>query len=55
MLQRRNWQRVAERHQAHGCHHCAPLQLCRPIYDWFTEGFDAPDLKEAKALLDELA
>jgi hypothetical protein len=26
-----------------------------PIYGWFTEGFDAPDLKEAKALLDELA
>jgi class 3 adenylate cyclase/tetratricopeptide (TPR) repeat protein len=29
--------------------------LLAPIYDWFTEGFDAPDLKEAKALLDELA
>jgi predicted ATPase len=25
------------------------------IYAWFTEGFDSPDLKEAKALLDELA
>jgi class 3 adenylate cyclase/predicted ATPase len=25
-----------------------------PVYAWFTEGFDAPDLKEAKALLDEL-
>jgi tetratricopeptide (TPR) repeat protein len=24
------------------------------IYDWFSEGFDAPDLKEAKALLDDL-
>jgi predicted ATPase len=24
------------------------------IYDWFTEGFDTPDLKDAKALLDEL-
>jgi hypothetical protein len=24
------------------------------IYDWFTEGFDLPDLKEAKALLEEL-
>jgi len=23
------------------------------IYGWFTEGFDSPDLKEAKALLDE--
>ena len=28
--------------------------LLTPIYDWFTEGFDAPDLKDAKALLDEL-
>ena len=26
-----------------------------PVYNWFTEGFDAPILKEAKALLDELA
>jgi class 3 adenylate cyclase/predicted ATPase len=25
-----------------------------PIYGWFTEGFDTPDLKEAKELLDEL-
>jgi predicted ATPase len=25
-----------------------------PIFAWFTEGFDTPDLKEAKALLDEL-
>ena len=24
------------------------------VYGWFTEGFDTPDLKEAKALLDEL-
>ena len=24
-------------------------------YNWFTEGFDTADLKEAKALLDELA
>ena len=28
--------------------------LLAPIYDWFTEGFDTVDLKEAKALLDEL-
>ena len=28
--------------------------LLAPIYHWFTEGFDAPDLKDAKALLDEL-
>jgi tetratricopeptide (TPR) repeat protein len=26
-----------------------------PIYNWFTEGFDLPDLQEAKELLDELA
>jgi tetratricopeptide (TPR) repeat protein len=25
-----------------------------PVYGWFTEGFDTPDLKKAKALLDEL-
>ena len=29
--------------------------LLAPIYGWFTEGFDTLDLKEAKALLDELA
>jgi predicted ATPase len=28
--------------------------LLAPIYGWFTEGFDTLDLKEAKALLDEL-
>ncbi len=28
--------------------------LITPIYNWFTEGFDTADLKEAKALLDEL-
>ncbi len=28
--------------------------LLAEIYDWFTEGFDTPDLKDAKALLDEL-
>jgi predicted ATPase len=29
---------------------CAP-----PVYGWFTEGFDTRDLREAKALLEELA
>ena len=29
--------------------------LLAPVYGWFTEGFDTADLKEAKALLDELA
>ena len=28
--------------------------LLAPVYGWFTEGFDTSDLKEAKALLDEL-
>ena len=28
--------------------------LLSPIYNWFTEGFDAPDLKDAKALLEQL-
>ena len=29
--------------------------LLAPVYNWFTEGFDTLDLKEAKALLKELA
>jgi predicted ATPase len=33
----------------------AAHQLLAPVYGWFTEGFDTHDLKEAKALLDELA
>ena len=28
--------------------------LVAPVYGWFTEGFDTKDLKEAKALLDDL-
>ena len=28
--------------------------LLTPVYGWFTEGFDTADLKEAKALLDQL-
>jgi predicted ATPase len=28
--------------------------LLAPVYVWFTEGFDTRDLKEAKALLDDL-
>ena len=30
------------------------VALLAPIYAWFTEGFDTADLKDAKALLDEL-
>jgi predicted ATPase len=29
-------------------------ELLGPVYEWFTEGFDTRDLKEAKALLNEL-
>ena len=41
------WQKQGKRKQAR--------ELLAPIYNWFTEGFDTKDLKEAKALLDELA
>src|SRR3954447_20949177 len=34
--------------------HAEARDLLGPIYDWFTEGFDTPVLKEAKALLDEI-
>jgi predicted ATPase len=36
------------------CRHAEARDLLAPIYGWFTEGFGTPDLKEAKALLDEL-
>jgi predicted ATPase len=29
--------------------------ILQPIYDWFTEGFDTADLKEANALLQDLS
>jgi predicted ATPase len=32
--------------------HAEAGDLLAPVYGWFTEGFDTPDLKEAKALLD---
>jgi len=43
----RLWQRQGKREEAR--------ELLAPIYGWFTEGFDTRDLKDAKALLDELA
>jgi predicted ATPase len=43
----RLWRDQGKRQQAH--------DLLAPVYGWFTEGFDTLDLKEAKALLDELA
>jgi hypothetical protein len=30
-------------------------ELLAPVYGWFMEGFDTRDLKEANALLEELA
>jgi hypothetical protein len=30
------------------------MNYARPVYGWFAEGFATKDLKEAKALLDEL-
>ena len=40
------WRDQGKRTEAHN--------LLAPIYGWFTEGFDTPDLKEAKALLEQL-
>ena len=43
----RLWADRGERRNAH--------DLLAPVYGWFTEGFDTADLKDAKALLEELA
>ena len=43
----RLWRDQGKRTEAHG--------LLAPVYGWFTEGFGTPDLREAKALLKELA
>ena len=40
------WYQQGKRHEAH--------DLLAPVYNWFTEGFDTADLKDAKALLDAL-
>ena len=45
--QARLWQRQGQR--------TAACELLAPVYGWFTEGFDTPDLQEAKALLDEVS
>jgi predicted ATPase len=34
--------------------HAEARQLLAPIYNWFTEGFDTADLREAKGLLEAL-
>ena len=38
----------------HG-HRAEARDLLAPVYGWFTEGFGTPDLKDARALLDELS
>ncbi len=43
----RLWQTQGKPTEAH--------DLLAPVYNWFTEGFDTPDLKSANALLDELS
>jgi predicted ATPase len=43
----RLWRDQGKRTEAHA--------LLAPVYGWFTEGFDTPVLREAKALLDELS
>ena len=42
----RLWQQQRKVAEAHA--------LLAPVYEWFTEGFDTADLKDAKALLEEL-
>jgi class 3 adenylate cyclase/predicted ATPase len=46
MSMARLWRDQGKQQQAH--------DLLAPVYHWFTEGFDTIDLKEAKALLDQL-
>ena len=43
----RLWQSQDKRQEAY--------DLLAPVYGWFTEGFDTADLKEAKALLEQLS
>ncbi len=43
----RLWQQQGKRAEAR--------ELLAPVYDWFTEGFDTADLKDAKAILDGLS
>ena len=46
---------VAQPGQGFGRLDAPARELLAPVYGWVTEGFGTPDLKEAKALLDELA
>ena len=45
---------LARLRRDHG-RHTEARDLLAPVYDWFTEGFDTPDLTDAKALLYELS
>ena len=47
MCMARLWRDQSKREEAR--------ELLAPVYNWFTEGFDTLDLKEAKNLLDELS
>jgi predicted ATPase len=42
----RLWQQQGKKDEAR--------ELLTPVYGWFTEGFDMPDLQQAKAILGEL-
>jgi predicted ATPase len=46
MSMARMWREQGKRDEAR--------EILAPVYGWFTEGFDTLDLKQAKALLDEL-
>jgi hypothetical protein len=41
------WQKLGRRDQAR--------RMLVEIYEWFSEGFDTKDLKDAKALLEQLS
>jgi predicted ATPase len=43
----RLWQQKGKCDEAH--------DLLAPVYNWFTEGFDTSDLRDAKVLLDQLS
>jgi predicted ATPase len=34
--------------------HAQGRALLQPVYDWFTEGFDTPDLRDARTLLQQM-
>jgi predicted ATPase len=42
----RLWRQQGKQHKAYN--------MLAAVYNWFTEGFDTKDLREAKALLDSL-